>query len=648
MATRVFVGLRAPALGVGLTVSESSGVGLMTGPREAPAEQPSGGSSRWRWLATTLASVAFAVAVAVAWFGGAIRAAGWGDSLVDTGVTPLLLPMARITMDAAAVVTVGFLVAAAFLVPGTPDRQALRTVENDSDRRLLISPVARWWVRGASWSAAVWALTAVATIALTLSDLLGLPLSEAFTVSGLIDLATQLETGRVLSTVAILAATVSVACRYLRTVTAAAGTALIAVVAVVPPAFAGHAASSDNHQLAISLLVLHIVGAVLWTGGLLALTLGWRRPVAALAASVARFSRLAVGCLAAVAASGVVISAIRLFDLRGVASTFGLLLLGKTLALVILGALGWWHRRRSIPALAAGSRLVFVRIAVVETVVMAATFGLAVALARTPSPETTITEYAVSPFTPVLDVLPEPLFLAATMLAVGGYLAGVQRLRDRDEPWPTARLAAWVVGWVLVLLATDVELALNSGPMFSLIQRAQHLTLVVAAPLLLVAGAPRTLALRALRPATEAGMRGPLEWLRLSSSGSVTRWASRPVTALTLYAASLAGVYLSAYDTMAVRQHAAHLIIFGVALVIGCFAVSLTRGAEPGSARFARSVTMSVLQLLVGLALVVWSPALTPSAMALALALPVVGLAIWLASARAGRAPAQANAAASS
>jgi len=593
---------------------------------------------------TALLAVAFGVGGAVAWYGGAIGASGWSGLIVDTGWTPFLLPAARLAMDIAAVVTVGCLIAAAFFVPGR-DPDADRAVDADRDRDagqdrgrrpLVIAPAARGWVHGAGWAAAAWAASALASMCLTVSDLVGLPVGQAVTFRGLASLAIDTETGRALFAVLVLTSAVAAACQYLRTVTSAALTALVAVVAVLPPAFSGHAASSGNHQLAVSTLVLHVVGAVLWTGGLVALVLGRRRPVRDLAASVARFSRLAGWCFVLVTASGVVIAVVRLFEPRGLASTFGVLVLGKVGALVLLGGFGWWHRRRSIPLLAAGDRGVFTRVAGVESLVLAATFGLAVALSRTPSPAGD-SGYRLSPFAPVLDVLPEPVFLATALSAIGAYLAGVQRLRDRDRPWPAARMAAWLAGWVVILLSTDLDLALQSGRFFSSIEKVQHLAMIVVVPLLLVSAAPLTLARQALRPASEPGMRGPLEWLSLLGTSSAVRRAAHPVVALAWYAGCLSLMYLNAYGRYSLRAHASHLVIFGLALLSGAFLFAIIRGLPAGPAgspgtpadtRPAMHVTAGVLQLILGVALILpASPG--PATVALALALPVAALSLW-------------------
>jgi len=578
---------------------------------------------RQRWLLGGLAAlVAVATGAAVAWWGGAVLAAGWGSTLVDTGWTPWLLPASRLLVDASAVVTVGFLLAATFLVPGRVDSVPGRP----DSRPLLLSPAGETWVRAASWPAAVWAFGAAASLCFTMSDVLGVPVGQAVNLQGLTEVGFAVDGGRVLIAVTVLAGAVAVTCRYVRTVTAAAGVTLLAVLTVLPPAFAGHSASSGNHQLAVSALVIHVVAAVLWTGGLLALLLGRRRPVGELAASVRRFSQLAVCCYVLVGATGVTIALVRLWSLPGILSTFGLLVGLKLAALVALGGFGWWHRRRSIPLLAGGARGVFTRIAGIEVLIMAATFGLAVALSRTPAPDgEEITGYKDSPLAPLLDGLPEPVFFALALGAAGLYFAGVRRWREQGGNWPAARTAAWVAGWIVVIFATDVQLAETTD--FTLVETVQHLLIVVVAPLLLVAGAPLTLARATLSPATEPGMRGPREWLDLLLDAPATRAAGHPVAAMALYAASLYGVYASVAHRWSLNSHASHLLVFGGALVFGTGYLWRTAQASAPTRRAMRLIAALAL-LIVALAIV--APVRPPDLLVTgALLVPVIAMAAW-------------------
>jgi putative copper export protein len=90
-------------------------------------------------------------------------------------------------------------------------------------------------------------------------------------------------------------------------------------------------------------------------------------------------------CIVAVLVSGVVNAWAEIGSPAGLVGTpYGLLVLAKVGALLLLAGVGWQHRRRSIPALVRGSKSMFVRLAGAEIVLMAATVGLAVGLARTP------------------------------------------------------------------------------------------------------------------------------------------------------------------------------------------------------------------------------------------------------------------------
>jgi putative copper resistance protein D len=65
---------------------------------------------------------------------------------------------------------------------------------------------------------------------------------------------------------------------------------------------------------------------------------------------------------------------------------YGALLAAKTGALVLLGVMGWWHRRVTLPRLQAGEASAFRRLAAVEVGLMVATVAVAVALAASPPP----------------------------------------------------------------------------------------------------------------------------------------------------------------------------------------------------------------------------------------------------------------------
>jgi Copper resistance protein D len=130
------------------------------------------------------------------------------------------------------------------------------------------------------------------------------------------------------------------------------------------------------------------VAATVWIGGLLALLVHGRGSALTLAAP--RYSRVALACFVATGLSGVVAAWLVLGGVGAVLDAlgtgYGALLITKTAGLVLLGLLGWQHRRRTLPRLRAGEDGAFRRFAAGEVLLMLATVAVAVALAASPPP----------------------------------------------------------------------------------------------------------------------------------------------------------------------------------------------------------------------------------------------------------------------
>ena len=319
-------------------------------------------------LASALAAVA--VCALTLWAGGAADVVSVPGIPAPPPVVAWLVPGLRLVADAAAVLTVGCLFGAVALVPGDT----------------VLSAAGYRWVRLAGWGAVVWALASLASLPVLLADFLGTGFS-AVSLRGVWSFVESVEQGRNLVIVAALAAVVAA---FARTVLHPAGARvllLIALAATVPPAFTSHAAEEADHNLAVTAVALHVLGVVLWAGGLLALMLAARLTGPARVTAVERFSRLAAPLAVVVAGSGAATAYTRFSSPGQVVDTgYGVVLLAKVVAFVGLLALAAWHRRRTLPALRAGQPRAFLRLAGAEVVLFAATIGLAVGLARTPTP----------------------------------------------------------------------------------------------------------------------------------------------------------------------------------------------------------------------------------------------------------------------
>jgi len=448
-------------------------------------------------------------------FGGAFSAEAVPGLTRSGALTKGGLAIAELAAHLCSAVAAGWLLLAAVFLPG------------DAPAALV-----RRHLRAAALWAAAWAVAALAVVMFSAADLFGVPVTTGVTGNMLRTFLLELPQGRALLLVALAAVAVAVLAQLTSTPSGAAGLLLVALAGVLPPVFTGHATAMAYHAWAVYSLVAHVLAAALWVGGLVVLVAVGRDPDRAGAGSfpavVGRYCALAGACFAVVTVSGLVNAWVRLggFD---VGSRYGALVVAKAAALVALGGFGWWHRRVSVPGLRPvpgteaspdrRGRHVFVRIAAVEVVVMAATMALATGLSRTPPPEVpqgTLDLVALKLGFPLpgpasweaflLNWRPDPLLLPLVLLGAVLYGAGVRRLRRAGRSWPVPRVVAWYGGLAVMLVATSGGLARYSMVLFSA-HVVQHLLLSVLVPVLLLAGAPVTLALRALPRRPGAGGR---------------------------------------------------------------------------------------------------------------------------------------------
>jgi len=144
------------------------------------------------------------------------------------------------------------------------------------------------------------------------------------------------------------------------------------------------------------------------------------------------------------------------------------------------------------------------------------------------------------------------------------------------------------------VLATSSGIARYAPIMFS-IHMIQHLALMTLAPILLVLGVPITLALRAFRPASEPGMRGPKEWLRLLLHNRVTQVLTSPAVALAFMAVSLFMMYFTGLYELSLRSHAAHLAMLAHLLGAGYLFYWVVIGIDPAPRRAAPPIRLIIL-----------------------------------------------------
>ena len=514
-------------------------------------------------------------------------------ALADPG--PLVrwgLPLVSTVSTLAASATVGLLGLAAFLVPE----------RTSTERRVTAT-------RMAAGVAAVWAVAALLVVILTFASLAGTPLSSPGLFSQLVSFAWTIETTRILLISALVALVVAASAAVARRRSAMAWLAVLTLAAVVVLALTGHAAGSASHEDAVNALGLHLAGVVVWVGGLMALVAMRRSLGADLGATVSRYSTVAAWCFALVTVTGVQQAWIRLGSLGAVATAYGLVVALKTLALVALGVLGWLHRRSIATRLAddpADGRA-FARLAVVELAVMGAATGLASVLARTVPP---VPDAAPAP-SRVLELtgFPDPgpilagdwltawrvdwLLLGIAVLAVGLYLAGVVRLSRRGDHWPVGRTICWVLGWMLFVWATSGAPGIWGRVLFS-VHMVMHMAVAMIVPLLLVPGAPVTLALRALKARPDKTW-GPREVLLQVVHSRAMRALANPIVAAALFFFSLALFYWTGLFELSLTTHTGHLLMLAHFLLTGYLFTWVLIGIDPGVPRWSPLLLLVIL-----------------------------------------------------
>ncbi|SDV03424.1 putative copper resistance protein D [Microlunatus sagamiharensis] len=539
-----------------------------------------------RLVVVTAGAVAVVVSLVLLGVTGSLAAPGGG--LLDPGaLTRYGLPAARAVHDLAASATVGLLVLAAFFVAPA----AGKSVDSLAGPR-------RTMVRAATVASLVWAGAGLVVLVLTAADVAGFsPTASGFSVV-LFSFTAQLELGRALLVSLLLVLLVAVLCTLATRVVAVAWAAAFSLLAVLPLSLVGHAAGSDDHMNAVDSLAIHLVGAVLWVGGLVALVLVGRRLGDQQEAVVRRYSMLAGACFVLVAVSGVVNAALRVGSVANLATPYGLLVVAKVVALGLLGVAGYLHRRRAIPRLGT-DRSAFARIAAVELVVMGATVGLAVALSRSapPVPETAEasgTDRVASllgypeppPFTVgryLTAFYPELLWLVVALLMVGLYAAGAVKLMRRGDRWPVQRTLFWTLGCVALVYVTSGGPGVYGRLGFSL-HMVQHMALMVLVPFLLVFGAPVTLALRALDARRDRSF-GPREVLLRLVHAKVLTFLGNPVVAAVLFTGGLTVFYYTPLFGLALATHTGHVLMTAHFLLTGYLFIWALVGIDPGPKR---------------------------------------------------------------
>ncbi|WP_030995701.1 cytochrome c oxidase assembly protein [Streptomyces sp. NRRL F-5630] len=196
-----------------------------------------------------------------------------------------------------------------------------------------------------------------------------------------------------------------------------------------------------------------------------------------------------------------------------------------------------------------------------------------------------------------LEPSPDVFFLVACLLGLGLYGWGVVRLRRRGDSWSWGRTIPFVLGVLSIMLVMCTKLNDYGMVMFS-VHMVQHMVISMLSPILVLLGAPTTLALRAL-PVAGRGRTGPREWLLWLLHSRYMRVITHPVFTIPLFIASLYALYFTPLFDFLMESSAGHIAMMVHFLAVGVVFFWPIMGVDPGPHR--PGYLMRMLELFAGM-----------------------------------------------
>jgi copper resistance protein D len=286
------------------------------------------------------------------------------------------LPLSRAVADLSAVVTVGM----SFLP---------RLVAGQRRVEQALAPARRIAVV----SAAVWLVAALVSLVLEVADTnVGEPVTMA-SIQAYID---DIGSGQALVIVACCALLYVVigvlAVRRGEDVPVELRITM-AMFTLLPLPVTGHAANGAVgwHDVSLISMELHVLGAVAWTGGLVAVMLLVATDRNLLSEALPRFSSLATVCVFLTAGTGLFNGWYELYSTPGIhwyialfTTGYGWILIGKITCVTAAGLLGGYTRFKLLPKIIQRRPTAVLTWATLEVTVLGTAFGLAAVLVRAP------------------------------------------------------------------------------------------------------------------------------------------------------------------------------------------------------------------------------------------------------------------------
>ena len=563
----------------------------------------------WLWPVSVITGVVFLIVIG-------IQSGVTGvQELSDPGaLTRWALPATKAIHNIAWSLTFGALMFAALILPRwTKMPRRGKPAPKDAEEH----PAYARTIKIAGVSAIIWTLSAIAQIVFTYSDIAGMPVntSQGFS-DGMLDYVLAISVGRAWFWMTIIAAVVTSLIFALRSPTGMAWAAGLSLLGVVPLALVGHSSSGDDHFAAVNSIGLHLVGVLLWVGGLvlLAMLAPTLTGTAQLKPKVkeqhtqplvytvlTRYSALAGVAIILVAGSGVANAAIRMDTLEHFFAPYGLMVVLKAVLTIALGLIGLAHRVRVIPRLKTGTvqppanaRKTLWQLISVEVVIMVGVMVTAVILGSSepPKPEEIPPDASPARITTKYELPPELtavrwitewrfnwLWVAVVIFLTIWYLRAIRKLADRGDKWPVHRTIFFFIGLAILVWDTSSAPAIYGLVMFSA-HMVNHMILTMLIPIFLVLGAPITLAMRSMESRKD-GTRGPREYMLALLQSKYAKVITNPIFAAVNFAGSLVIFYFTPVFEFALRYHIGHEMMNIHFLLTGFIFASVMIGIDP-------------------------------------------------------------------
>ncbi|MFR9749939.1 cytochrome c oxidase assembly protein [Nocardia sp. 004] len=443
-------------------------------------------------------------------------------------------------------------------------------------------------IRVAERASVVWVVAALALIPVTAAEIGGRTTAEVLRSGALGPLVGASEKPKAWIVVAVFAAVVAVASRFVLSWAGVVLLAWIAAIGVLPPGVVGNAGEGPGHDYATgAMLILQMVISVP-VGLLWCVSAHLVRGGGHTVAMVRRARFVTWLCLGVAAVCGMVLVAILLPLSRVFTSGYGWMVVAAGVLMVLVSMLMWRAGR------GAGRAVVLSAAAGGAALVMLAVLSCA---GVRPAPAFADRQFTAQQVFLGFDIVDPPSVLRMVTfwrfdvvlgsVAVAGvvlYVVGVLRLRRRGDTWSPWRTVSWLAGCLSMLVMTSAGVGVYGYAMFSF-HMITHMALNMVVPVLFVLGAPVTLLLRVVPPASRGGLPGIREGVLAVLHSRPVAVAAHPAFSLTVFVVSLYGLYFTPVFETLIRYHWGHVLMNVHFLIVGYLFYWAIIGIDPGPRR---------------------------------------------------------------